>query len=207
MPWIYFPLLALAGGIAGLAGRWALRRAVPPVRLPGWGAVVAVGLLWPLAAWFGGQLWWLPVPLAVVALAVPLSLVDLAERRLPDALTLPAYPIFATALALAAIEGGAGLLWGALLGGIVFGGLHAVTHRVIPHALGAGDVKLTGSLGLVLGAAGWTAMVAVVVIAALVSAVLGLVARIRGSPTWGDGVPHGPGLLTATSLVTLFPSQ
>ncbi|MGC7101221.1 prepilin peptidase [Amycolatopsis lurida] len=177
------------------------------MRLPGWVAVVSVALLWPLVAWFGGPWWWLPVPLAVVAIAVPLCVVDLRERRLPDALTLPAYPIFAAALAFAAIEGGAGLPWGSLLGVVVFGGLHAVTHRVIPHALGAGDVKLTGSLGLVLGAAGWTAMVAVVVIAALVSAALGVLARIRGSPTWDDGVPHGPGLLIATSLVTLFPSQ
>ncbi|WP_307796256.1 prepilin peptidase [Amycolatopsis sp. 195334CR] len=177
------------------------------MRQPGWGAVVSVGLLWSLVAWFGGPWWWLPVPLAVVAFAVPLTVVDLRERRLPDALTLRAYPIFAAALAFAAIEGGAELLWGALLGGLVFGGLHAVTHRVIPHALGAGDVKLAGSLGLVLGATGWAAMVAVVVIAAVVSAVLGVFARIRGSPTWEDGVPHGPGLLIATSLVTLFPSQ
>lgn len=206
MPWIYFPLLAIAGCIAGLASRSALRRAVPPVRLPGWGAVASVALLWPLVAWIGGPWWWLPAPLAVVALAVPLLVVDLRERRLPDALTLPAYPVFTAALAFAAIEGGAGLLWGALLGVVVFGGLHAATHRVIPHALGAGDVKLTGSLGLVLGAVGWSAMLVAVIAGALVSAILGLFARVRGSPTWDDGVPHGPGLLTATSLVTLFPS-
>ncbi|WP_236808773.1 prepilin peptidase [Amycolatopsis albispora] len=147
------------------------------------------------------------MPLAVVGVAVPLFVVDLRERRLPDALTLPAYLLFAGALGFAAVERGAGLLWAALLGALVFGGLHAVIHRVIPHALGAGDVKLTGSLGLVLGATGWTAMVLAVFASALVTAVLGLLARIRGSPTWDDGVPHGPGLLTATALVTLFPSQ
>ncbi|MDI5981483.1 prepilin peptidase [Amycolatopsis magusensis] len=205
MPWFFFPCSVLIGWFAGLAGRWALRRTMPPVQLPDWRAVAVLALLWPVVGWLSASSWWLPVPLAVVTVAVPLSVVDLGERRLPDALTLPAYPLFGAALVWASIEDGPDLLWRALLGALVFGGLHVAIHRVIPHALGAGDVKLTGSLGLVLGAVGWTAMLLAVTVAALVTATLGLLARIRGSPTWDDGIPHGPGLLAATSLVAVFP--
>lgn len=54
--------------------------------------------------WSAGGLpgWWLPVPLAVAALAVPLCAVDLTRRRLPDVLTYPAYLVIPATLAVAA---------------------------------------------------------------------------------------------------------
>jgi leader peptidase (prepilin peptidase)/N-methyltransferase len=86
----------------------------------------------------------------------------------------------------------------AAAGALLFGGAHALVHRVAPGSLGAGDVKLSGSLGAVLGAAGWSALASAAVLAALLSLVVALVRK-------GGRVPHGPALLTATWLCTLFP--
>ncbi|MFD2400193.1 hypothetical protein ACFSVJ_30210 [Prauserella oleivorans] len=66
-------------------------------------------------------------------------------------------------------------------------------------------MKLAGSLGGVLGATGWPAVVVAACTAAVVTAVLALAAALLRVRRWRDGVPHGPGLLLATCLVVVFP--
>lgn len=199
-------LLAMAGVVAGVAGRHllaALRRGT--IVHSGW-LVAGVAPLWAVVGWQvstgAAPGWWLPVPLTLTWFAVLLTATDLRHRRLPDALTLPAYPALGAAAAVAASAGGGWrLATGALVGAAVFGVVHAMIHLSSPGALGAGDVKLSGSLGVVLGAVGWPAMV----LASALAAVLTLALRVTGPRRWRDGVPHGPGLLAATSLVALFP--
>jgi leader peptidase (prepilin peptidase)/N-methyltransferase len=192
----------LAGFVMGCGGRLLLGRLSRGVVLrPPWCELAAGGLSavlgWRASA---GLLpwWWVPVPLLLGWLAVPLAAADLARLRLPDALTLPAYPLLGLAVALAAVAGadpGIGLR--AVVGVLLFGGTHAVVHVLVPRALGAGDVKLAGSLGAVLGAVGWPALAVAATLAAVVT--LG-VATLRRART----APHGPGLLVATWLVTTF---
>ncbi len=76
-----------------------------------------------------------------------------------------------------------------------------MVHLARPAALGAGDVKLSGSVGAALAAAGWPAMVLAAALAALLTLLLGLAPRYRR-----DGIPHGPGLLAATFLLTTVPT-
>jgi leader peptidase (prepilin peptidase)/N-methyltransferase len=194
---------ALVGIVMGGAGRLLLGRLARGVVLrPPWcelaGGVSSALLGWRATA---GVLpwWWLPVPLLLAWLAVPLAAADLARRRLPDALTLPAYPVLGLVVALAAACGpDPGLGLRAVLGVLLFGGAHAVVRVLAPAALGAGDVKLAGSLGAVLGAVGWTALVVAAVLAAVITLLLA-VSRRRSV------APHGPGLLLATWLVAAFP--
>lgn len=114
--------------------------------------------------------WWLPVAWLVSVLGVPLALADARHRRLPDVLTLPAYPAVALTLTLAALSGGGWrLAAGALLGCLLFGGTHLIVHRLSAGGLGPGDVKLAGSFGAVLGAVGGMAPAVAAVLAALVS--------------------------------------
>ena len=116
--------------------------------------------------------WWLPVPWLVSVLGVPLALADARHRRLPDVLTLPAYPAVALTVTLAALAGGGWrLAIGAVLGSLLLGGTHLAVHRLSPGGLGPGDVKLAGSCGAVLGAVGGLAPATGTVLAALVSAV------------------------------------
>jgi leader peptidase (prepilin peptidase)/N-methyltransferase len=141
--------------------------------------------------------WWVPVPLLLGWFAVPLVAADFRRRRLPDVLTLSAYPVVGLALAVAsAVDPGLGVR--ALLGGLVFGGAHVLVRVLAPAALGGGDVKLAGSLGAVLGAVGWPALAVAALLAGCCTALLAVAAR-------AGAAPHGPGLLAATWLVAAFP--
>lgn len=198
-----------SGGLAaGAVGRLLLARLRRGVVLrPGpceaAGAVLmgAVGALWHAGAVPG---WWLPVPLAVTALAVPLTVVDLRHRRLPDALTLPAYAVFGAVLAAVAwLRSDTAVLTAASAGAAAFLVAHAAVAVAAPGSLGWGDVKLSGSLGGVLGAVGWTALLAAALFAAVVTLVLAVVGRVARIREWRGGVPHGPGMLAATWLVAV----
>lgn len=199
--------LATAGAGCGLAGRWLLARLRRGAIVHSGVTAGAVALLWAVLGWrvSSGQLpaWWLPVPLTLTWFAVLLTATDLRHRRLPDALTLPAYPaLAATAVLAATLGGGWSLPIDAAAGAIVFGSLHALVRLASPGSLGAGDVKLSGSLGAVLGAIGWPAMVLAAGLAALLTLALGLLTG-RGEA----GIPHGPGLLAATCALAVFPGD
>jgi leader peptidase (prepilin peptidase)/N-methyltransferase len=200
-----------AGVFAGSAARWLLGR-LPRGTSVRWGWCEAgVGGLWALVGWrwADGSLpsWWLPVPVMLCWLAVPLVVTDLRHRRLPDALTLSAYPGAAIVLSVAAaLGGGWQLLAGAALGTVALFGTHAVVHLLCPGALGRGDVKLSGSLGATLGALGWPSLVLATWLAAVLTLLLRVLAPRRISRRWADGIPHGPGLLAATCLVALLAS-
>jgi leader peptidase (prepilin peptidase)/N-methyltransferase len=87
------------------------------------------------------------------------------------------------------------LLGGALAGGAVFAGCYALVRLLAPASLGAGDVKLAGSLGAVVG----SVSVPAVPLCVLAAAVLTLVGAL---PLRGRAVPHGPCMLAPAWLVT-----
>lgn len=212
MSWNLVGPFAAVGLLAGVGGRLLLarlRRGVPlrlgPCEIAG---AVLFGVLGARCGAGAVPGWWLPVPLAITVLGVPLAAVDLARRRLPDALTLPAYPLVGGALAAASLTSGEpGLLVGAVIGGLAFWLAHVLVHLRAPASLGAGDVKLAGSLGGVLGALGWPALVVAACLAALLTLLVAGVGRVSRQATWHAAAPHGPGLLAATWLVTVFPGS
>lgn len=196
-------ICGLFGAVMGGFGRWLAGRIPRGARCgPPWcelaGAVLSAVLAWRVVA-HGVPWWWLPVPLVVGWLAVPLAAVDLACGRLPSALTLPALPIAGSAVAAAAIAGpGPGLALRALVAAALCWSTHAVVRMLAPGALGGGDVRLAACVGGVLGAVGWPALAVGVTLAAVVT--LGIaMARRAGS------APHGPGLLAAAWLCAAFP--
>ena len=139
--------------------------------------------------------WWFAVPLLLGWLAVPLAAVDLSVLRLPNALTYAAYPILGGTLTVAAVCGpDHGLATRALLGTAVLGGTHAVARRLVPAALGAGDAKLAGSLGSVLGALGWPSLILATALAATITLALALTPLARPQPTRAQSTPppHNP---------------
>src|SRR2546430_2437002 len=95
---------AAAGLGSGLLAGLVLRRARRPAPVRAGPVAAGVGVLWLMVAWrwLSGAWpgWWLPLPLVVTALAVPLVMADLRHRRLPDVLTMPAYPLVGLAGAL-----------------------------------------------------------------------------------------------------------
>ncbi|HEY4453800.1 MAG TPA: prepilin peptidase, partial [Pseudonocardiaceae bacterium] len=169
----------VTGGVAGHAGRRLLARLRRGAvfRPPGcelFTATASAIVGWRVAS---GALpvWWCAVPLLLAWLAVPLAAVDLAVLRLPNPLTYAAYPILGTALTLAATYGpDHALAIRAVLGTVIFGGTHALVQWCAPTALGAGDVKLAGSLGAVLAAVDWSALITATALAATITLALAL---------------------------------
>lgn len=166
---------------------------------------LAVAALWAVVgqrASAGLPVWWWPVPLVLGWFGVLLSGTDLVVRRLPDALTLPAYPLVAGLLAVAALgTGNAGPLARAAAGALLWAGGYAAVRLVAPGALGGGDVKLAGSLGALTAATSWPGFVLAILAANVLTAAVAAPARMLG---YRD-VPHGPAMLAAAWLVVLHP--
>lgn len=124
--------------------------------------------------------------LLLVTLLVPVTLIDLDVRRIPDKLTFPFGA--AAILVVAALDTGAlpeHLIAGAA--GFAFFYAAAVAK---PGGMGFGDVKLAGVLGLYLGRA-----VAPGIFVALISGVLigaGIMARVGVAEGRRTKVPFGP---------------
>lgn len=124
--------------------------------------------------------------LVLVAFLVPLTLIDLEHRLLPNVLTGPA-AVLAIVLGLALDPGGEPERLVAGAAAALFFLLAALAY---PGGMGMGDVKLAGVLGLFLGAP--------VVVALLVALVSGVVAGVAVVARKGvaDGrktaVPFGP---------------
>lgn len=222
-----------AGLVAGLALRGEIVRlsvrggepeqaecaecAGPLPRQPAWrcehcarwiGAPIAVELTTAavvalLLTKLGGQ----PAAAAFVYLGVigvALSQIDIAVQRLPDRLTLPAYPALIIMLAVAAAAGDD---WAAfvraLLGAAAIGAGYALLALASGGQFGGGDVKLAGLIGLLLGWLSWRTLLvgacAGFMLAAATSAAL-LAARKLSRRS---RISFGPFLLGGALLATL----
>lgn len=129
--------------------------------------------------------------LALVILAgwlITLSVIDIREQRLPNALTLPG------AAVILAVTGWSGSGAAALAGAGALAGGYLLMHLLAPTAMGAGDVKLALGLGAVTGALGVDAWVSAALLAPLLTVCFGLLWRARV-------LPHGPSMCLATAVV------
>lgn len=125
----------------------------------------------------------------VLAWLTALSCYDVAQRRLPNLLTLPG------AAVILLTAGCAGRGWPAVAGASALGGLYLLVHLVSPAGMGAGDVKLAIGLGALAGCFGVAAWFLAALAASLLTAVLGVAGAVRGEAS----VPHGPSMCLATA--------
>jgi leader peptidase (prepilin peptidase)/N-methyltransferase len=158
---------------------------------------VTAGLLAATVLVHHGDAAQLVLGLLLVAVLVPLTLVDVAVRLLPDRLT--------GAAAVAAILAGALLdpagEVGRVVAGVVAGGAFLVAAIARPGDMGMGDVKLAAVLGLFLGAG-----VAVAVFVALVAGVvagLALMARKGVRAGRATAIAFGPFLALGAVVAML----
>jgi leader peptidase (prepilin peptidase)/N-methyltransferase len=197
---------AVTGAVAGAGGAVLLRRVPRGVRVSVLACGVLVAALWAVVVARAGGLpvWWWPAPLVLAWAGVLLGTADVAARRLPDALTLPAYPVVAVLLVVAAVGvGDADLMVRAIGGALLWAGGYAAVRMIAPGALGGGDVKLAGSLGALTAASSWPGLLLAVLAASALTVVIAGPARMFGC----RDVPHGPAMLAAAWLVVLHPPE
>ncbi|MGP3956613.1 prepilin peptidase [Nonomuraea sp. 3N208] len=133
------------------------------------------------------------VPFAVIGVA--LAVIDWRTTILPDAITLPAYPI--TALALLPT----GELPRALAGGAALAAIYGLLWVIRPDALGLGDVKLAGLIGMAGAALGWQAWVVAAFCGQLLGALYALALLVTGRGTRHTQFPFGPFMLLGAFTV------
>lgn len=114
---------------------------------------------------------------------------DIRWRRLPNWLTLPGFAV------IMLVAAGSGRSPGAALGAGLLAAVYLLVHAAAPAAMGAGDVKLALGLGALTGCFGADVWLLAAIGAPLVTAVIGVVARLGWSVTT---VPHGPSMCAAS---------
>jgi leader peptidase (prepilin peptidase) / N-methyltransferase len=189
------PLPRLIAIRCGNCGHWF----GPPMAIELTTAAVIALLL----AKFGGQ----PAVAAFAYLAVigvALSQIDLAVQRLPDRLTLPAYPALVLLLAVAAAVGDDWTALGrAVLGALAVGLGYLLLGLVSGGQLGGGDIKLAGLVGLVLGWLGWHTLIVGAVAGFLLAGIVSLVLLTTRRISKHSRVSFGPYLLGGALLAMI----
>ncbi|MBC7679351.1 MAG: prepilin peptidase [Pseudorhodobacter sp.] len=146
----------------------------------------------------------LPAYLYLMAVGLALALIDLDCKRLPDALTLPSYPVAIVLLAVAAFTGSdSGSLGKALLGGVAMYAVYFALCFAYPAGMGFGDVKLAGVLGLYTGWLGWGAWAVGLFSGFFLGGVFGIALILVKKGGRKTAVPFGPFMLAGVLLAVL----
>jgi leader peptidase (prepilin peptidase) / N-methyltransferase len=194
---------AITGAVVGVVSR---RLVVAETGAPASPLLLGLmtGTLTALAAWRFGLAWELPAYAYFAMASVPLAVIDLRTLRLPNVLTLSAYPIVAVLLLLPAVLGDG---WAdyvrALLAGAATLALFVVLHLVNPSGMGLGDVKLAGPMGALLGWLSWQAAMIGVVIGFVMVAVVGIAMILVRRANRKSALPFGPFMLAGAWVAIL----
>ncbi len=147
----------------------------------------------------------LPAFLYLAAVGLALGVIDLDCKRLPDALTLPSYPVAAALLGIAALAGSdSGDPLRALIGGAAMYAIYFGLCFAYPAGMGFGDVKLAGVLGLYTAWIGWGAWAVGLFLGFFLGGVFGfllILVRRGGRKT---AVPFGPFMLLGVLVAILI---
>jgi leader peptidase (prepilin peptidase) / N-methyltransferase len=191
-------IIALTAAL-GLALGWLLTPLITretAAGIPRAVPTVLTGLLCAGVGWRFGLSWDLPAYLCFAAISIPLAVIDLRTQRLPNVLTLPAYPAVAVLLLVPAVaEGRWSDLGRAALGGAALLALFAVLHLVNPAGMGLGDVKLSGTMGAMLGWLSWADVLVGAFVGFVLGAVVGLALMAVGKAGRKTALAFGPFML------------
>jgi leader peptidase (prepilin peptidase) / N-methyltransferase len=143
----------------------------------------------------------LPAFLVLAATGVLLAAVDLRHRLLPNRVVGPASVAGALLLTgAAAVDGRWDDLGRAGLGAVVLFAVFLLLALISPSALGMGDVKLSGLLGLHLGWLGWETVLLGAAAGFVVQAVLSLVLLAARRIDLRGELPFGPAMLLGAAV-------
>jgi leader peptidase (prepilin peptidase)/N-methyltransferase len=166
------------------------------------------GVLFGVTAWHFGADWALPAYLYLVAIGVALSLIDLDVQRLPNKIVLPSYAV-ATVLLVVASVGDHD--WNALLraaiGCVILYAFYFLLGFIKPGAMGFGDVKLSGVLGMYLGWLGWGELAVGAFLGFLLGGVVGGALMAVRKAGRKSKIPFGPFMIVGAYIAVLVGGQ
>jgi leader peptidase (prepilin peptidase)/N-methyltransferase len=147
----------------------------------------------------------LPALLVFAAASTVLILVDLAEKRLPNAVVFPTLGVVALLLVPATWAVGTWwpLLW-ALVGSAAMFAVYFLLALISPSSMGMGDVKLALVVGLLVGWFGMNAWLVALVGAFVVGGVIALIALGLRRVTLRGSIPFGPSMLAGAFIAVLL---
>lgn len=225
-------VLVVVCAVLGAALGWAMRPTLARYD-------AAVPRAWPIpealtAALFGLAAaeyddWRLLAILVLLVASVALSIVDLAQYRLPNDIVFGAIAASGLVIGLGELlDGQVSVLWRVAVGAALYFMILFSLHLINPAGMGMGDVKLAILLGMFVG---WVAesrvdAVRAVMVALLIGSALGVVlgfmrlavVRVGGSflpdpfeGSAGEGwrrktFPFGPPLMVGAIAVALYPA-
>ncbi len=136
--------------------------------------------------------------LALIAFLVPIALIDLDTRTIPNKITAPA-AVVAIAIGLLTDPS---RVPGQLIAGAAAAGFLLIFALAYPKGMGMGDVKLAGVLGLYLGASVALALFIGVLTGAVVGAAI--IVRVGVNKGRRTAVPFGPFLAFGAVVALLI---
>ncbi|GAA4354076.1 prepilin peptidase [Angustibacter luteus] len=165
---------------------------------------LATAVLFAVVALRFGADWQLPAYLYLAAITVALTMIDIDVRRLPDAIVLPSYAVALVLLLLPAVLDNRwdDLLRAVLGGAALFAGYFLLIF-IKPGAMGFGDVKLAGVLGIYLGWLSWGVLLLGAFAGFLLGGVYGIVLMLAGRAGRKSKIPYGPFMLAGAMVAVL----
>jgi leader peptidase (prepilin peptidase) / N-methyltransferase len=137
-------------------------------------------------------------------LGIPLAVIDVRSRRLPDWLTLPAFAGVIALLGAGAVADHEYGHFGQAIGGAAaLAGFYLALMVIRPDGMGLGDVKLAASVGAALTWVSWQLLLAGTFVAFVAFAACGLVLIAMRRATRKSELPFGPFLLIGALVAIL----
>jgi leader peptidase (prepilin peptidase)/N-methyltransferase len=160
------------------------------------GCGVAGAIVVAIAVW---RCWgtWSLVPFALfAAVGAVLAAIDLATRRLPNRIVLPALAASVAVLLAAALADGVLARWlGAVIGSAALFVLYLVLSFAVPGGMGMGDVKLAALIGLFAGYLGVTVWLLAAVSGFLLGGLVATAGILTRRLELRGAIPFGPWML------------
>jgi leader peptidase (prepilin peptidase)/N-methyltransferase len=158
---------------------------------------LATGLLWAGVVLARDDAGSIALGLILVTALVPIVVVDLEHRLIPNLITGPA----AVAALIAGLALDLDFVPEMLIAGAAAGGFFLLAALAYPRGMGMGDVKLAGVMGLCLGRAVAPAVLIGLIAGVLVGGIV--IARLGAKVGRKTAVPFGP-FLALGAVIALF---